>query len=156
MRILIVSQYYTPDITAAAFRIAETAELLTQWGHEVAVITSEPHRAQVSSGEQPTAAGDHGPRGSDATAAENPKLHRVPVEPLAGSGLRPYLRHYFSFVLRARRAGKRLINDGFVPDVVWVSSPPLFVGLAGPALRRWARRAAPSSSAAGTGSRGGA
>jgi glycosyltransferase involved in cell wall biosynthesis len=44
-------------------------------------------------------------------------------------------------VLRARKTGMAVIRRGFIPDVVWVSSPPLFVGLVGPSLRRRARRA---------------
>ena len=124
MRILIVAQYYTPDITAAAFRIAETAELLAARGHEVVVVTAEPHRVQAKA---PAPAKEEGRR--------NPRVHRVRIEPLQGSGLKAYLRHYFSFVLRARRAGRAFIREGFNPDVIWVSSPPLFVGLVGPALR---------------------
>jgi hypothetical protein len=47
MRILIIAQYFPPDITAAAFRIFDTARLLEANGHEVRVITAFPHRSQV-------------------------------------------------------------------------------------------------------------
>lgn len=152
MRVLIVAQYYTPDITAAAFRIAETAELLSQWGHQVVVVTAEPHRVRVEEklAAPAAAAANAGSRlrvGAAASAttklpepgAREPSIRRVPIDPLQGSGLKPYLRHYFSFVLRARKAGRTVIKEGFRPDVVWVSSPPLFVGLVGPALRRAGR-----------------
>ena len=62
MKILVVSQYYRPDITAAAFRIAETVDILAAIGHELTVITSEPHRAQA-----PAA-----PRGDRATRESRP------------------------------------------------------------------------------------
>jgi glycosyltransferase involved in cell wall biosynthesis len=173
MRVLIVSQYYTPDITAAAFRISETAELLSAWGHQVQVVTSEPHRAQAHThaeapsqpnetpGQSTEASGTTaeapGPAADEAAAAKAveptqpnetpgqsaaaPTVHRVALDPLEGSGLKPYLKHYLSFVRRARKAGKAVIREGFVPDIIWVSSPPLFVGLVGPGLRRRAKRA---------------
>ncbi|MFW5811407.1 MAG: glycosyltransferase family 4 protein [Alkalispirochaetaceae bacterium] len=142
MRVLIVAQYYTPDITAAAFRIAETAELLSAWGHEVVVVTAEPHRvrAEDPSGSAPRGGQAVGASGSlPGPGSTGPTVRRVPIDPLEGSGLKPYLHHYFSFVLRARKEGRRVIKEGFRPDVVWVSSPPLFVGLVGPALRRAGR-----------------
>ena len=124
MKILIVSQYYRPDITAAAFRIAETAELLANRGHEVTVITAEPHRVQATQGWRDTS---------------TPTVHRVPIESLSGGGMKAYLRHYFSFVFRARKRVRQLLKDGLAPDVIWASSPPLFVGLVGTAAARWSR-----------------
>ena len=44
MQILIISQYFPPDITAAAFRSYDMAKLLSKNGHEVHVITARPHR----------------------------------------------------------------------------------------------------------------
>ena len=46
MRILIISQYYLPDITAAAFRIGEMTNELVKRGHDVQVITTYPHRGE--------------------------------------------------------------------------------------------------------------
>jgi hypothetical protein len=48
LKILIVSQFYYPDITACAFRMHETAQILADMGHEVHVIGGEPHKGQVS------------------------------------------------------------------------------------------------------------
>lgn len=135
MRILIVAQYYAPDITAAAFRISETAELLAARGHEVAVVTAEPHRVQAAPANRVADPGS-------AALGAGPAVHRVPIAPLQGSGLKPYLAHYFSFVFGARRTAREIIGSRFVPEVIWVSSPPLFVGLVGPGLRRRASRAA--------------
>jgi hypothetical protein len=47
MKILVIAQYFPPDITAAAFRMFDTARLLEDSGHEVRVITARPHRSQV-------------------------------------------------------------------------------------------------------------
>lgn len=147
MKILVVAQYYRPDITAAAFRIAETVDLLLAAGHEVTVITSEPHRAQAGAptgaSQQPSALSQPGaapqpteyrPTGSPLPA--DPQVFRVPIDPLTGSGMKPYLRHFFSFVLRARKTVRRLVRAGYRPEAIWVSSPPLFVGLVGTAARR--------------------
>lgn len=117
MKILVISQYYRPDITAAAFRISETVDHLRSHGHDVTVVTSEPHRATASSG-------------SDASPDDD-SVYRVLIDPLTGSGIRPYLRHFFSFVFRARRIVRKRIRSGYRPDVIWVTSPPLFVGLVG-------------------------
>ncbi len=127
MTILVVSQYYAPDITAAAFRLSEMVEIMRRRGHRVVVVTSEPHRA--SAGEASVNC-----RRNGATTDE--EVHRVRPTPLDGSGIRPYLRHYFSFVRGARRAAARIVADGFVPDFLWVTSPPLFVGLVGTFLKR--------------------
>ena len=47
MKILFLSQYFPPDITAAAFRINETARLFNNRGFHVVVITAEPHRIRT-------------------------------------------------------------------------------------------------------------
>ncbi len=136
MKLLIISQYYLPDITAAAFRVGETAEILARKGHHVTVVTSEPHRAPISALRPPS-------RSVGTAEAEEtgqpirPVVYRVPIDPLNAGGMRAYLRHFFSFVLRARRKVRRLLRDGYRPDVIWTTSPPLFVGLAGTGAARW-------------------
>ena len=45
MKILVISQYFTPDITAAAFRVSESCDLLKEMGHEVNIVTSTPHKS---------------------------------------------------------------------------------------------------------------
>lgn len=116
MKILIVSQFYEPDITAGAYRISETAGLLRARGHEVRVITAEPHKSDVEFSPQ-------------ADRAEG--VLRVPIVPYRGGGLTSYLIHYFSFALRATSAGMKVRMSGWQPDIIWVTSPPLFVGIAG-------------------------
>lgn len=125
LRILILSQYFPPDITAAAFRIGETADLLVAAGHEVCVVTAEPHKALVE-----------GKPHSLPELSESLRVYRTPVHPSTGNGLVPYLRHYLSFVFGSLRQGIRVRRSGWRPDVVWASSPPLFVSLSGYALSR--------------------
>jgi glycosyltransferase involved in cell wall biosynthesis len=122
MKVLIVSQFYTPDITAAAFRIAETADLLRGRGWDVRVVTAEPHKSDVRHDEA-----------EDRAAG----VRRVGIASYRGGGMADYLRHYFSFVLGAVGAGIGIRRTGWRADVIWVTSPPLFVPLAGFALS-WA------------------
>ncbi|MBI1649584.1 glycosyltransferase family 4 protein [Hyphomicrobium sulfonivorans] len=123
MRILIVSQFFPPDITAAAFRIGDTADILAASGHDVAVVCAIPHKATAA--------------GSDTTSATY-SVERVDIAALRGSGVINYLRHYFSFVYGAIVLGRAVVRK-LRPEVVWVSSPPLFVAIAGVALAKLAR-----------------
>jgi len=124
MKILIVAQYFPPDITAAAFRIFDTARLLEAAGHEVHVITAQPHRSQAN---------------GDSTAEYDSQISRVwrtRVAHLNGGGFLDYIRHYVSFMTGGTWLGLRDLRARWKPDVVWASSPPLFVGLSGVALAR--------------------
>jgi len=124
MKILIVSQYFPPDITAAAFRIYDTARLLAEAGHEVQVITAFPHRSVAD--------------GSSLAEYDGqiPGVWRTRVAPLNGGGFLDYIKHYSSFMIGSGWLGVRRRLARWKPDVIWASSPPLFVGLSGAALAR--------------------
>lgn len=122
MRILIISQFYYPDITACAFRIRETALLLAAKGCEVHVIAAEPHKATVNS--MPF---DDGPI----------KVSRVRLIKATGKSKLNYISHYLSFMFGAMKAAAR--HKGKF-HVVWASSPPLFTAIAGLVIAR-ARKA---------------
>jgi glycosyltransferase involved in cell wall biosynthesis len=123
MRILFICQFFTPDITAAAFRMSDFARLLAAAGDEVRVITSYPHKAHVDQVDDRTF----------ETAGIRVDRCRLP-EVRAGYGARSYLRHYLSFVRGSLRLGWRVWREGWRPDVIYASSPPLFVGLSGRVL----------------------
>jgi glycosyltransferase involved in cell wall biosynthesis len=127
MRILIVCQYFPPDITAAAFRMFDTARLLEADGHEVRIITARPHRTQVE--------------GDSSTEYDRQisGVARTRVAPLRGGGLVNYLRHYASFMVGSSWLGLKLRLTHWKPDVIWASSPPLFVALSGVAVSRFLR-----------------
>ncbi len=118
MRICIVTQFFAPDITAAAFRLTESTVLLAQRGHDLRVITSHPHKALAS----------------DASATESfdeSKILRAHLREVGAGGFKGYVLHYLSFVVGAVRCGWQLRRSGWRPDVLWATSPPLFTGLAG-------------------------
>lgn len=121
MKILVVSQFYTPDITAAAFRIRESVDLLRASGHDVRVITSMPHKALAE---------------GDSVSLDEQGIYRVTLTSLEGSGMRRYLLHYLSFVFSSTMKGLSMRVGQWRPDVIWTTSPPLFTGISGIILAR--------------------
>lgn len=119
MRILIISQYFPPDITAAAFRSHDMAKLLSKSGHEVHVITARPHRTLAKGTE------------FKEIELESGKVFRSKIMKLGSGGVINYLKHYISFMLTSTWQGFKQRLAGWKPDVIWASSPPLFVGLSG-------------------------
>lgn len=128
MKILVITQYFPPDITAAAFRIADTLEYVAKQGHEVRVITAVPHKAQVK-GE------DRASRVLDMVT-----VYHSPIADVGAGGFVRYLKHYLSFCMGSVWKGIKLCAGGWRPDVIWATSPPLFVGLSGRILSLIYRR----------------
>lgn len=121
MRILFVSQYFSPEITAAPLRLQPLAAGLAARGHEVEVICEVPSHPQgviyPGFGAKPLQRREmDGFRASYVWAW--PARSKHPISRLASYG---------SYAATASLAGlfaKR-------PDVVFASSPPLSVGLVG-------------------------
>lgn len=114
LRILILSQYYAPDIAGGSFRITETVELLRSKGHTVRVVTARPHRVRVEN--------------ADSRSAYNEGVVRSPLLSYGDGGKWRYITHYLSFMVGVLVLG--LLRGGRA-DVVLATSPPLFVGLSG-------------------------
>ncbi|MBF0545327.1 MAG: glycosyltransferase family 4 protein [Candidatus Riflebacteria bacterium] len=115
-KILIISQYYWPDITAAAFRIKETAELIAEFGYDVTVITAIPHRGWA---EKTT---------SKSLDSGKVQVYRTPIFPIENRTKLNFILHYSSFMFYSMIQSERL-TDSF--DAVICTSPPLFVAIAG-------------------------
>ncbi len=115
MKILVFSQFYEPDITAAAFRISETCNLLRRRGHQVQVITAQPHKSSAA---------------AKGNFVEEPWVLKLSIRKYKGRGVFDYLLHYLSFASRALVKGL-LLGFRFRPEVIWASSPPLFCGSVG-------------------------
>ena len=123
MKILVITQFFPPDITAAAFRIGDMTTLLSRAGHEVKVLAGEPHKGSAD--------------GIKMDELVDPKVDiiRCRIKPLRQAGMRAYIGHYLSFVRSAISKGMELKKSGWLPDAIYCSSPPLFVGLAGRYLK---------------------
>lgn len=111
--ILIISHFYYPDVTAAAFRIKETADLLQKKGFKVHVIAGEPHKGKV---------------GTDELCDGSIIVTRVPIIKYRGKGKWNYILHYLSFMFGAMYHSWKHPSRF---DIVWATSPPLFTGISG-------------------------
>lgn len=120
MQVLIISQYFPPDITAAAFRIGETASYLAQKGHHVRIITAEPHKALSEN-----------TNGDQRECLRNIKIYRLKILSEGQGGLYGYLRHYLSFLFGSLIIGVNLWFKEWRPSILWVTSPPLFTSISG-------------------------
>ena len=122
MRILVISQFYKPDITAAAFRITDFVDYLTKAGHDVFVITSYPHKTEVE----------------NYDFSKEKEIRRVKIKEVKKKGFSGYVSHYFSFMFKSMWCAWKNRKWGY--DLIFVSSPPLFVGYGGIWLKRILRK----------------
>jgi glycosyltransferase involved in cell wall biosynthesis len=126
MRILIVSQYFSPEITAASLRLEPIAAGLAARGHDVEVVCEVPNH----------------PRG-----VVEPDYRRRPVVVRGGDGYS--VRHVWVRASPSKRARARLASYASFaamatvvasslrrPEIVFASSPPLSVGAVGELVAR--------------------
>lgn len=120
MRLLVLTQYYAPEVGAAQTRLGALARQLVLRGDEVEVITALPNYPKGRTFE--------GYRGRvvHTEMIDGATVRRVWTYPAIGTGVRR-LANYLSFVvtcviglLQARK-----------PDIVFVESPPLFTAVPG-------------------------
>ena len=116
MRILVISHYFEPDITAAAYRITETCELLRSSGHDVKVVTPYPHKNSRLT--------------TDKLFYKKDWVTRVPIKKYREGGIADYLLHYLSFFFSGFLAAL-YVSLKWRPTIVWSTAPPLFTGLLG-------------------------
>src|SRR5213082_1084846 len=126
MRLLILSQYFPPEMGAPQARLSELGEELIELGWHVECLTALPN--------YPTGHIFDGYHRSKAIVEKVGRIRtaRVPLLP-AQKGLVRRLRCYFSFAWSAIRSGPKLCTP---PDIMFVESPPLFIGFAARRLSR--------------------
>jgi colanic acid biosynthesis glycosyl transferase WcaI len=127
MKILYVSQYYSPEVGAAAARVSELANAWTRAGHEVTVLTAFPQH----------------PVGVKARADRRVffrrekdgevELLRCYIWATANAGITKRMIMFLSFAVSAAVLGIRNVSK---PDVVVATSPQLLTGLTGWYLAR--------------------
>ncbi len=127
MKILYVSQYYSPEVGAAAARVSELAGAWAKAGHEVTVLTAfSQHPVGVK------APGDRGVffrREKDGGVT----LLRCYIWATPNAGNLKRMIMFLSFALSATLLGSRKADR---PDVVVATSPQLLTGLTGWYLSR--------------------
>lgn len=108
-KVLILTQFYIPDITAAAYRINDMYESMKDM-FETDIVTTYPHKsnAVVESGEN--------------------NIYRVDISSKSKNRVVKYLNEYFGFMLKSVFLAKELKKRY---DFVFVTSPPIFVLISG-------------------------
>jgi glycosyltransferase involved in cell wall biosynthesis len=127
-RLCILTQYFPPEMGAPQARLSELGERLIDFGWEVEALTALPNypSGKVFDG--------YGIRKPVIEEIGRIRTVRVPLY-TAKSGFTKRLRSYFSFAASASRYGPRLCQR---PDLLYVESPPLFIGYAARYLSwRW-------------------
>ncbi|MDQ2939009.1 MAG: glycosyltransferase family 4 protein, partial [Actinomycetota bacterium] len=124
MRVLILTQHFTPEITAARSRLHPMAELLAQRGHEVEVLTAVPNHPEGVIAEEFRG------RISIRRELNGFHVHYVWVKASPRKTKWTRLMLYGSYATMATLAGFASRR----PDVVFASSPPLPVAAAGMAV----------------------
>lgn len=124
MKILYVSQYFSPEMGAPAARAAELAHHWAQAGHNVSVLTGFPNH--------PTGVVPAEWRGRLRRLVYHEKIGSVDVFrtwlwPLPNRKAHERMRNYASFCVSAALRGLAIPR----PDVIIASSPQLLVGLSG-------------------------
>jgi len=126
LRILYISQYFPPEIGATQNRAYEMAKNLIRLGHEVTVLTEMPNHP---SGVVPP---EYRGKRFVREFYENIPVCRCWVYARENKTFRNRIAFYISFLLSAVFFGIFRVKNRF--DTIYVTSPPLLVGLVGVAL----------------------
>ena len=127
-RLNILTQYFPPEMGAPQARLSELGERLIDLGWDVDVLTALPNypEGKVRAG--------YAPWKPVVEQVGRLRAARVPLVP-SQQGFVSRLGCYFSFAASAAALGPSLCER---PDLLFVESPPLFIGYAARALAlRW-------------------
>jgi glycosyltransferase involved in cell wall biosynthesis len=127
MRILYLSQYFSPEFGAAAARARSMTRWLARFGHEMTVITALPNYLMVEMPEP-----YRGKRWVQEEI-EGVQVYRAGLYTSPKRNTWRRMANYLSFMASSWWHGRKLSGPF---DVVITSSPPLFLGLSGVALAR--------------------
>lgn len=126
MKLLILTQYYPPEIGAPQNRLHELAVRLKKEGVEVHVLTAMPNYPKMEVFEKYK---DGSIREEEI---EGIKVFRSKIYVSKSKRILPRLLNYFSFVWTSYWRGRKLKDY----DFLMVESPPLFLGYSGMKLSR--------------------
>src|SRR5699024_2127857 len=111
-KVLLISQYFLPDINAASYRVNDLYKALKRQNYEVAVITAYPQKSAVE----------------EIKYSNN--IHRIRLDKVNKKSFINYIQNYFGFMFKSIFYSLfRLKHEKY--DYVIVTSPPLFVALGG-------------------------
>jgi glycosyltransferase involved in cell wall biosynthesis len=118
MKLLILTQYYPPEIGAPQNRLHELAVRLQKEGIKVDILTAMPNypKMEIFEAYQKGEIQDE--------IIDDIQVYRSKIYVTKSKRIIPRLLNYFSFVWTSYRRGKKLGNY----DFLMVESPPLFLG----------------------------
>ncbi|MDR1847346.1 MAG: glycosyltransferase family 4 protein [Bacteroidales bacterium] len=131
MKLLILTQYFPPEVGAPQARLSEIARRLHDKGMEVSVLTSMPNYPQMRIHEAYKGKRFCKEHWNGIT------VYRTYIYVHENKAIIRRLLNYFSFVLSSLWYGVFKIKGKY--DVILVESPPLFLGLSGYLLSRYRR-----------------
>jgi glycosyltransferase involved in cell wall biosynthesis len=127
MRIVILTQYYPPEIGAPQNRLFDLARRFVQWGHEVQVLTAMP--SYPGNKVFPEYAG----QSVLTESRDGVTVTRLALCVPRRKTFWKRIVHYCSFALHAAVRGPRFLDRG---DFLITESPPLFLAPVGHYLAR--------------------
>lgn len=127
MKLLILTQYFPPEVGAPQNRLFELAVRLKKLGIEVSVLTAMPNYPQMKI--------YNGYEGKNYMyeEIEGIPVHRASIYLPKNKSIIQRLLNYFSFVYSSAMVGKNKIGD---IDIIMCESPPLFLGYSALYLKR--------------------
>ncbi|MCU0432729.1 MAG: glycosyltransferase family 4 protein [Bacteroidia bacterium] len=121
MKLLLLTQYFPPEVGAPQNRLYELAVRLQQRGIEVTVLTAMPNYPQMEIHAAYKGKSYH------YEEMDGLKVHRSSIYVTKEKGIAKRLRNYFSFVWSSWRCGKSKLEKHY--DYILCESPPLFLGI---------------------------
>lgn len=120
MRLLFITQYYPPEIGAAANRIGYFAKFLSRKGYDVTVLTSAPNypEGKLYKGYE----NRYSVKNENGVTVIRTRIFLTPK-----TNIITRLAHYLSFLISSFVARGKIQK----PDIIFATSPPLFVALIG-------------------------
>lgn len=119
MKLLILTQYFPPEVGAPQNRLFELAVRLVKSGVEVTVLTAMPNYPQMKIYK------DYIGKKYVYEETAGIKIHRSSIFVSENKSIVSRLRNYFSFVISSAVLGKNKLGNF---DFLMCESPPLFLG----------------------------
>jgi glycosyltransferase involved in cell wall biosynthesis len=127
LKLLILTQYFPPEIGAPQNRLFELAVRLSRAGVDVSVLTAMPNYPQMEIYE------GYQHKAYAYEEIEGLKVHRSSIYVSKSKSVLNRLRNYFSFVVTSARTGNVKLGNF---DFILCESPPLFLGYSAMYLAR--------------------
>lgn len=119
MKLLILTQYFPPEVGAPQNRLFELAVRLHKAGIDITVLTAMPNYPQMEIYEA------YRNKTYVYEEMEGLKVHRSSIYVSKSKAILNRLRNYFSFVISSARTGNSKLGNF---DFLLCESPPLFLG----------------------------